>query len=270
LLVDTHCHLYFNLFDQDLDEVLNRARSANLVRILNPGIDLPTSQQAVRLAERYPECYAAVGLHPHDAKTWTQRSLDQVRALASHPKVVAIGEIGLDYYRKHAPRELQITVFRQQLSIAAECGLPVVVHTRNASADDTTAIDDALDELIAWQRGLSVYNPELAERPGVLHSYSSDLSFAELAVEYNFRIGITGPVTFKKADTLRTVVGNLPLKHLLIETDAPFLTPHPYRGKRNEPAYVQYVADKIAQVQNRTFDLVAEITTSNAEKLFRW
>jgi TatD DNase family protein len=275
LLVDTHCHLNFESFNTDRPAVLERARQVGVRRILNPGIDLPTSRSALALAEATPEVYAAVGIHPNDADAWEAGTLAELKRLAGHPKVVAIGEIGLDDYWEKTPRALQEQVLQAQLELAAELGLPVVIHTRNGrAAGDHRATQDALAILGEWQRGLaSAGNPQanaLAQRPGVLHSFSDSLEFARAAVLANFYIGVTGPVTFKKADELRRVAGGAPLERLLIETDAPFLTPHPHRGERNEPAYVRFVAERIAELRDQPVEQFAQIITENAERLFLW
>ena len=270
MLVDTHCHLYFESFDEDLQQVLARSVDEGVGRILSPGIDLKTSREAVNLAEAYPQVYAAIGVHPNDSLSWTEGTIDELRLLADHPKVVAIGEIGLDYYRDRAPKDLQQKVFREQLLLAAETALPVVIHTRNSSKGSLDAMEDALAILANWQTDLAASSPLLYERPGVLHSFSGDEEIARRAIHLNFQIGITGPVTFKNAPDLQRLVGLLPLDHLLIETDAPFLTPHPHRGKRNEPSFVRLVAEKIAQIHNLPLDVVADITTNNAGRLFNW
>lgn len=261
--VDTHCHLDFNAFDKDRLQVLERAWEYGLERILVPGINLASSQLALSLAEKNERVFAAVGVHPNDALSWKDDTFDQLRQMTDHPKVVAIGEIGLDYYRDRAPRDLQIDIFNEQLSLASEVNLPVVIHNREASAD-------VMEILSKWQIGLKTGNISLANRPGVLHSFSDALEVAERGMNYNFYIGITGPVTFKNAENLRRSVSAIPLSHLLIETDAPFLTPHPFRGKRNEPAYVRFVADRIAQVLGVPMNTVATKTTSNAKNLFNW
>jgi TatD DNase family protein len=262
--------LNFESFDHDREAVIERARQAGVVRILNPGIDLPSSRAAVGLAETCSEVYGAVGVHPNDALTWDFSTLSELRELARHPKVTAIGEIGLDDYRQRAPRDLQERIFRQQLGLAAELGLPVVIHVRNASLDDRRAMADVLRILAEWQDKLKTSLPSLADRPGVLHSYSDDVHSARRAVTSGFWIGITGPVTFRKAEGTRQVVAGLALENLFVETDAPFLTPHPHRGERNEPAHVKYVVDKIAQIKDLNPERVAGITTANAERLFRW
>jgi len=270
VLVDTHCHLNFDSFNNDRGAVLERAREAGVERILNPGVDLVTSQAAVDLAESIPEVFAAVGVHPNDALTWDDDTPDKLRELAKHPKAVAIGEIGLDYYRNQTPLDIQKWVFRQQLSIAAEIGLPVVIHMRNTNPEDRQATVDILQVLSEWQSELAKVGSPLENNPGVLHSFSDDEEAARQAIQMNFRIGITGPVTFRNAPVLQRVAGWLPLDRLLIETDAPFLTPHPYRGQRNEPAHVRFVAEKIGQIRSLSYEVVAKATTTNAMRLFNW
>jgi TatD DNase family protein len=268
-LVDTHCHLDFDAFDDDRTDVIHRAGKAGIGYLLNPGIDLETSRIAVELSEMYPAVFAAVGVHPNSALVWEDNTLARLRELAAHPKVVAIGEIGLDYYERkeyaydRAPREVQVHVFKQQLNLASELGLPVVIHSRRAE----TEIVDVLTE---WVSHLDTSASSLGERPGVLHSYQGDEESAQRAISLNFSIGITGPVTFRNAAHLQHLVAALPLESLLIETDAPFLTPHPYRGQRNEPAFVRFVAAKIAELKNQPIDIVAHITTANARRLFSW
>jgi TatD DNase family protein len=270
LLADTHCHLNFESFDTDRPAVVARAQAAGIARILNPGVDLPSSRSAVLVAGAFEPVFAAVGVHPNDAQTWNYASLADLTTLARQPKVVAIGEIGLDYYWDRAPVSLQRAILEQQLDLASELSLPVIIHVRDKSPDDMPAMRDVLSILAGWTSGLKLQNPELAQHPGVLHSFSGDTSAASDANRLNFRIGITGPVTYKKADRLREVAGNIPEDLLLIETDAPFLTPHPHRGERNEPALVRYVAEKIALIRQKNIETIIEITSLNAERLFRW
>lgn len=262
-LVDTHCHLDFISFDGDRTQVLERAWESGLVRILVPGINLASSKAALRQAECDERVYAAVGVHPNDALSWEEDTLDQLRLLSEHPKVVAIGEIGLDFYRDRAPRDLQKRIFHKQLSLASEINLPVVIHNRDASEDLLRILSD-------WQTSLAADGSPIAVHPGVLHSFSDEFAVAERGLAINFYIGITGPVTFNKAEKLRATVSDIPLSRMLIETDAPFLTPHPYRGKRNEPANVRYVAERIAQVHDVPFENVVKVTTANAQTLFNW
>jgi TatD DNase family protein len=264
VLTDTHCHLDFEAFDSDREQVLERARQAGVARIMNPGIDLQSSKAALQLAENNAEVFAAVGVHPNSATTFNDRTLlQQLSELAAHPKVVAIGEIGLDYYRDRAPREVQLRVFRLQLELASESGLPVIIHNRQAT-------EDVLSILLEWHTQLISISSPLARSPGVLHSYSDNEKNGLKAIAMNFFIGITGPVTFQNARTLQRVVSALPVANLLIETDAPFLTPHPRRGQRNEPAMVRQVAEKIAELHSSTVTEIAARTTENADGLFNW
>jgi TatD DNase family protein len=253
VLVDTHCHLDFASFDGDRDEVIARAAAAGVGRIVVPAIDLDSSPAVVALAERYPGVYAAVGVHPNATAGWQARWLDRLAELALHPKVVAVGEIGLDYYRDHSPPEVQRVAFAAQLALAHRLGKPVIIHNRQADAD-------VLEQL----RQMS---PD--GRPaGVLHSFSAGWETAAAALALGYYLGFTGPVTYKKAEELRRVAGQTPLERLLVETDAPFLAPQPWRGRRNEPAYVAEVAAKIAELHGLPFEAAARQTTENAERLF--
>lgn len=270
MLVDTHCHLDFNSFDGERDEVVERAKQKGVQRIVNPGINLTSSQAAIQLAERYPEVYAAVGIHPTDALIWQTSTIAQLEQLAAHPKVVAIGEIGLDYYRDRVTVDLQRKVLLEQLILAAKLNLPVILHLRNREPDDHSATEDMKMILSEWWKGLCEQGSRLTQDPGVLHSFSETAEFAESFVEMNFLIGITGPVTFKNAHTLKNVVGLIPLENILVETDSPFLTPNPLRGKRNEPANVRLIAEKIAEIKKEAIELVASATTLNARRLFSW
>jgi TatD DNase family protein len=263
VLTDTHCHLDFDWFDDDRAQVIERAREADIQKLLNPGISVQSSQIAIHLADTFREVYAAVGVHPNDGSSWDSDSLSRIRELSSHPKVIAIGEIGLDYYRKRTPPELQRRIFLEQLELAAELSLPVVIHSREA-------MGDMLNILSEWHAGLEINQPGLAKFPGVLHSFSGNAAEAETVCSLNFLVGITGPVTFQKAVELQDLVIRLPLRSLLIETDAPFLTPHPYRGKRNEPARVKLVAEKVAELRQESYTTITETTAENAAKLFGW
>ncbi len=263
-LTDTHCHLNLTIYQESLPQVLERARAQGIERILVPGIDLETSRAAVELAERHELLYAAIGVHPGDANTWQPDSIKALRELAKHPKVAAVGEIGLDYYRDRSPRPLQREVFRAQLALAAELELPVVIHNRES-------IEDLWQDLKDWHAELASQGLSLAKHPGVLHSYDGTLETAQQAIEKGFFIGISGPVTFKNAPDRQAVVTQLPLDHLLIETDAPYLTPHPHRGQwPNEPAYVAFVAEKIAELHQQPVERVTHTTWKNAAQLFNW
>ena len=248
-LIDSHAHLDAPRFDDDRGAVIARAREAGVVAILNVGADLASSRAAVALAEEHDFIYAAVGVHPHDARTVTAALLDELRTLARHPKVVAFGEIGLDYYRDLSPRPVQRQAFADQLALAAELGLPVVVHSRDA-------YDDVLAALRGW------------DGVGVLHSYSAGPERLQDVLALGFSIGISGPVTFPKAQPLRAVAAAVPLERLLVETDCPYLTPVPYRGRRNEPAHVQYVVEAVARARGVRPEAVARATADNARSLF--
>jgi TatD DNase family protein len=258
-LVDTHAHLDFSKFDADREAVVERARAAGVAAIVNVGTDLTSSQRAVRLAERYGGIYAAVGVHPHDAKRLDGATLAELRELAQHPKVVAVGEIGLDFYRDLSPRDVQRRAFQAQLAWAAKLGTPVVIHDRDAH-------DEILEVLSDWAAGQR-HSP-LAGRLGVLHTFSGDLSMAEQAIDLGFYLSIAGPVTYKNARQLPDIVRALPIDRLLVETDCPFLAPHPHRGKRNEPAHVRLVAERIAELKGMSLDALARATTANAQHLF--
>jgi len=236
--------------------------------IVNAGAGLEASQAGVALTETYPQVYAAVGVHPHEAKTLNEDVLEKLRTLAQRPKVVAIGEIGLDYYRDYSPRPVQRQAFQQQLALAKEMDKPIIVHDREAH-------DDVMNMLRQWVR--EDYRPSATgHRPsaighqpvGVMHCFSGDLAMAREVIEMGFYISIPGPVTFTNARRLPELVRALPLERLLIETDCPYLTPHPHRGKRNEPAYVRLVAEAIAQIRGIPLEQVARITTANARALF--
>lgn len=262
-LTDSHCHLDFNTFDVDREAVISRARDAGVLRLVNPGIDLQSSRAALQIADTHEDVYVACGVHPNDALTWKRDTVNELRKLVKHPKVVAIGEIGLDYYRDRAPRDLQKHVLNEQLALAAEVGLPVLIHNRQAT-------DDILELLASWHSDLVSSGSPLTERAGVLHSFSGDGLAASKAIELNFMLGISGPITYRNAEDLRRVVAGLPLSALLIETDAPFLTPHPHRGERNEPAHVRWVAEKIAEIHDLPLQVVADQTNVNSQKLFSW
>lgn len=259
MLTDTHCHLDMPVFADDRAGVLDRARAEGVARLLVPGIDLASSEAAVALADAHSNVYAAVGVHPHSAESFDDTVLAKLAALARHPRVVAIGEIGLDYYRNYAPEAAQKRAFGEQLGLAAELGLPVIVHCREAHAD-TRAI------VAAWLAGA----PQRAAPHGVFHSFGGTLVDAHATLALGFMIGITGPVTFKKADELRQIAVAVPDDRLLVETDAPYLAPEPKRGRRNEPAYVRWIVSRIASERGVSYDTLAAQTTRNAAALFGW
>ena len=287
MLADTHCHLDFNKFDQDRDAVIQRAVEAGVTRILIPALDHESSLSALRLTESHPNLFAAIGFHPTDIEKMESDSIERLRDLIlPHPnpspagrgthgegKIVAIGEIGLDYYWVKEPekRAFQHKALREQLKMAQNVNKPVIIHMREENdAWFGQASVDLLEILSEWHKELVTQNHPLAEKPGVLHSYNGNLETAQKALDLNFYIGVTGPVTYKNAAEKRNIIKQLPMTRLLIETDAPFLTPVPHRGQRNEPAFVRAIADKIAEVHMTTLETVAEITTKNATHLFGW
>jgi TatD DNase family protein len=253
-LVDTHCHLDFPQFDADRAAVWERARAAGVTALINPGTDLLSSRRAILMAEQYPGIYAAVGVHPHEAASLDEPVLAELRRLAAHPKVVAIGEIGLDYYRDLSPRARQRAAFEAQLELAAELGLPIVVHQREAAADLLAALRPRAGR---------------PEPGGVLHAFSGDLAMAQQVVAWGFYIGVAGPLTFTNARQLPEIAGWAPADRLLLETDAPYLTPHPHRGQRNEPAHLRLIAQRLADVRHLPLNRLARQVTDNARRLFR-
>ncbi|MEW6663267.1 MAG: TatD family hydrolase [Bacillota bacterium] len=252
MLIDTHAHLNDKEFKNDLPLVLERAGQMGITHILNVGYNLEASRQSVRLAETYPNVYAAVGFHPHDAKNFSSAALEELRKLAKGCKVLAIGEMGLDYFRDLSPRPVQQEAFRQQIALAREMKLPIIVHDRDAHAD-TVAL---------------LRQEKAAEVGGVMHCFSGSWEMARQCLNMGFYISLAGPVTYKNAHTPKEVARLVPLDRLLIETDAPYLTPEPHRGKRNEPAYVLAVAKQIAEIRKVSLQELAAATTANAKRLF--
>lgn len=269
-LTDTHCHLNFDRYHGDLNAVLERSRAAGLRRILVPAIDLDSSREILSLVERDPLLYGAVGVHPNSGNSWQPETLTGLRELSEHPKVVAIGEIGLDYYRDRTPRDVQKVILKAQLNLALDRNLPVILHVRNRSEEDRSCMEDLLKILEDWVKSADPPFSGRPHKPGVIHSFSGNVQEAERALQLGFYLGITGPVTYKTADSLREVVKAAPLDKLLIETDGPFLSPQAKRGKRNEPAHVCYIVDKISEVVHKPVEQVAEQTTENAAVLFMW
>jgi len=254
MLIDTHCHLDFDRFDEDRDQVVARAADSDVRRIIVPALDLNNCSAVLKWAEEFANIFAAVGVHPNSSAEWQDSWLDIVREFAGNEKVVAIGEIGLDYYWDRAPKIVQHRALSMQLALAAELKLPVIIHNREASEDILRLLAE------------SPLNGH--DNPGVLHSFSADWPTARSALDMGFYLGFTGPVTFKKADDLRQVAQKVPIDRILIETDAPFLAPQPRRGKRNEPAYVVYIAERIAALHDMDPIDFARRTTENAGRLF--
>lgn len=249
--IDTHAHLHLGQFDADRDEAIARAEQAGIRRIIEVGYDIDSSRAAVALAEQHAALFAVVGIQPHYATLADTTWLAEIRALAAHPKVVAIGEIGLDYYHDRAPHELQEQLFRQQLALARELALPVVIHSRDAQNDTVRILADAA-------RG----------QPGIMHSFSGDWAYAKACLEVGFMLSFSGPLTFPKAVELHDAARRAPLDRLLIETDSPYLRPHPLRGKRNEPALVRLVAERLAALREMTLGDLAETVWRNAANIF--
>ena len=256
-LFDTHAHLHDPALLAEIDDVLARARAAGVERCVTVGTDLQTSRAAVALAETHDEIFATVGLHPHDAKDWTPELARELRALAANERVVAIGEIGLDFYRNLSPRAIQLQAFREQLALADELDLPVVIHSRDAH-------DATWDVLAPWgaacRRGAPV---------GVLHCFSGHDTLALAYAEMGFLISFAGPVTYPKNGELRAAAAALRADAIVIETDCPYLSPQPTRGKRNEPANIVHTAQQIAKTRGESLEVVAQATFANAVRLFR-
>ncbi|NCP88315.1 MAG: hydrolase TatD [Anaerolineae bacterium CG_4_9_14_3_um_filter_57_17] len=272
MLTDTHCHLDLERFDADRPEVLRCARAVGVSRILIPALDVASSRRVLALAESGEMLFAAIGIHPTETEKLSATWLEELAALLPRAKkLVAIGEIGLDYYWNYGSRDRQREVLRAHLALAAQASLPVLIHLREKDdALQGEAAADLLKILQAWAASLQREKNPLAERPGVLHSFSGSLATAQQALALNFYLGITGPITYKNAEARREVVKSLPLERLLIETDSPFLAPVPQRGKRNEPAFVAHIADKIAEIHHLSPQQVAAITSENARRLFGW
>ncbi|KXS45840.1 MAG: TatD DNase family protein [Candidatus Frackibacter sp. T328-2] len=252
MLVDTHAHIDFPRFSDDREDVINRARENDLKYIINVGADEESSQRSIDLANEYDMIYAVVGVHPHEAKSVTESTYYKLKKWSAEEKVVAIGETGLDYHYDNSPRKIQKEVFRQHIRLAKEVNLPLVIHSREAEEET-----------------MQILKEEGAEEVGgVIHCFGGDLAMAKEAMELNFYIAVGGVLTFNNAHQLRRVVKQISLDKLLIETDAPYLTPEPNRGKRNEPAYVKHVAEKLAEILPYSAEKIAEITTENAERVF--
>ena len=254
MLTDTHAHLDHPRFDGDRDEVLRRAREAGVTRIINIGFNRETIESTLRLAEAHDFVEAAVGWHPQDAADCTAEDLDRIEELVrDHPKVVAIGETGLDYFRMTSPKDVQQRVFREQIRLARRLGVPLVIHNRDAHAD-----------LVAILREEKAYDVG-----GVMHCFSGSWEIAEMCLAMNFYLSFGGPVTFQNAKQPKEVLRKTPPERLLLETDAPYLTPHPHRGQRNESGYVRLVAEAAAELKGMSLEEIAALTSTNAAGLFR-
>ncbi|MDN4527432.1 TatD family hydrolase [Fictibacillus fluitans] len=252
-MFDTHAHLNAIQFEEDLEDVIQRALDEGISHIVVVGFDQPTIKGALKLADTYDFIYAAVGWHPVDAVDMTPEDLQWIEELADHPKVVAIGEMGLDYHWDKSPKDVQKRVFRQQIQLAKKVRLPIIIHNRDATQD----VVDILREEGAEEVG------------GIMHCYSGSLEVAKECMDMNFYISFGGPVTFKNAKKPKEVAKEIPIDRLLIETDCPYLSPHPLRGKRNEPSYVKYVAEAIAELREMPLEALVKKTTENAKRLYQ-
>jgi len=246
--IDTHCHIYYDKYEHDINDVINRANNNNVNNIICVGVDLDSSKKSLELAKQYKSVFATVGYHPHEAKLAPKNYLEGIKNISRESKVVAIGEIGLDYYYEHSDKKIQIKVFREQLELAKELNMPTIIHNRES--------DDDLYHNIK----------ESNINKGVIHCYSSDIKYANKLFELGLIVSFTGIITFSK--NLQEVVREIPMDKIMIETDSPYLTPIPFRGKRNEPYMVNYVAEKIAEIKNISVEEVAEITTKTAKDFF--
>jgi TatD DNase family protein len=250
-MIDSHSHIYLDRYHDDREAVIARAAAVGVTQLLQVGCDLEDSRTALALSERVPGIYAAVGVHPHNATGLNAEVLDALAALTHHPKVLAWGEIGLDFYYDHSPRDIQQAAFAAQLQRARTCAVPVVIHTRDAEPE-------TLDILRCYPM----------PRRGHVHCFTGTPAMAEQLLSMKFYIGFTGIVSFPKADNVRAALRVVPLDRLLIETDSPYLTPQPHRGKRNEPAFVLHVAEAIARVKEVPVAEVLEYSTQNFYRLY--
>ena len=253
MFIDTHVHLNADQYEEDVEAVIQRALAAKVEKMVVVGFDRKTITKAMELAEQYAFIYAVVGWHPVDAIDCTEEDLEWIESLAAHPKVVGIGETGLDYYWDKSPKDIQQELFRKQIRLAQKVSLPIIIHNRDATADVVRILKEE----------------EAEKTGGIMHCFGGSVETAKECIKMNFMISLGGPVTFKNAKTPKEVATEIPLDHLLIETDAPYLAPHPNRGKRNEPAWVTLVAEEIALLKELPVEEVAHKTTANALKIFK-
>src|SRR3972149_6727348 len=253
MLIDSHAHLEMPDFKRDLEQVIQRAKESGVGYIFTVGTEKRDWKKALEIADSHPSIYAILGVHPHNAKEIEDQTYSILREHCRNAKVKACGEIGLDFFRNLSPRDIQLKGFREQIGLAKELGLPIVVHDREAHRET-----------------LEILKSEEAEEcGGIIHCFSGDYEMAKACMDMGFYISIPGSITFKNAESFREIVKRIPLESLLVETDAPFLTPEPLRGKRNEPSYVQYTAQKVAEIKKVSFEKVAEVTTENALRVYR-
>lgn len=267
MLIDSHAHLFFKDFQQDLEAVLQRARDAGVERIICPGTDLPTSRQSIALAEKFDLVVAGAGFHPHDASQADDASLKEIETLCGHPGVVAVGEIGLDYHYAFSPRGKQCEVFARQLEIAVRLDMPLIIHCRDADEDCMRIVGETISRHPSWRSNLQ------GPARGVFHCFAGDATMARRLIDLNFFISFPGPLTFPakpgKPNRMADVALEIPLDRILIETDSPYLSPVPYRGKRNEPSYVKFVAEKLADIKQQPLAEIGRITNEGVERVFR-
>ena len=266
MYIDSHAHIFFDEFAEDIGEVLRRSKEAGVSTIVVPGTNLETSRKSISLAEAFDGVYACVGFHPHDAKEASDDALAQIEELSRHPKVVAIGEIGLDFFYDVSPRERQFDVFRKQLAIAVRSELPVVVHTRDSIPEALEEVAKISEEHDRW-RSSGYGRGSVQGARGVFHCFSGTEDQARILFSYGFFVSYPGIVTFKNSSVL-TTLQSIGHEHILLETDSPFLTPVPFRGKRNEPSNIPLIATKIAEVLGTTPGIVAAQTSANTRHLF--
>lgn len=252
MLIDTHVHLNADHYDEDLDEVIERAREAGVSHFVVIGFDNKTIDRTMELIDKYEDVYGVIGWHPVDAVDCRDEDLARIEKLSSHPKVVGIGETGLDYHWDKSPKHIQKEIFKAQIALAKRVNLPLIIHNREATGDVVEILEDE----------------GAGEVGGIMHAFSGSPEIADRVLKIGFMISLGGPVTFKNAKQPKEVAKYVPLDKLLIETDAPFLTPHPHRGKRNEPAYVKLVAEEIAKLRDISYEEVAKATSDNALKIY--
>jgi TatD DNase family protein len=253
MLIDSHAHLEMPDFKRDLEQVIQRAKESGVGYIFTVGTEKKDWKKALEIADSHPSIYVILGVHPHNVKEIEDQTYPTLRELCQNGKVKAYGEIGLDFFRNLSPRDIQLKRFREQIGLARELGLPIVVHDREAHRET-----------------LEILRSENAkECGGIIHCFSGDDAMARACLDMGFYISIPGSITFKNAEGFREIVKKIPLESLLVETDAPFITPEPFRGKRNEPSYVRYTAQKVAEIKKVSFEKVAEVTTENALTVYR-
>ncbi len=268
MFVDSHAHITSQQFSEDRDETIQRAVDAGVAYIVNPGTDLDDSRRAVELAEKHPNVYACVGFHPHEAKKADDVSLREIEELSNHPKVVAIGEIGLDYHYDFSPRDVQASVFRSQIDIACRRNLPIVIHTRESNEDTIKIVEEAAANASEWRSQLAMPYGRFPAPKGVFHCFSGDVALAWKVINMGFYVSMPGVVTFKNAGLAAEVAAAVSAEHFLLETDSPYLAPVPHRGKRNEPSNIPIIAEKIAALQHLSVEDVARATNYNVYKIF--